>query len=242
MDFLHEIRRESDRFYALARTADHGRRVPSCPDWTIADLVWHLGEVHWFWATDIELRSTEPASIEAMAPARPDTIAEVIAFGQEQADRMIRLLDETPDDIQVWTWAMDSSAHNVGFIRRHQVQEAAVHRWDLEMAATGAAAPLDAAAAADGIDEVLAFTLPWAVHADKPLADTVHLHCTDTTGEWFVHADGRVEPIHAKGAVAIRGTASELLLGLYKRVPLEALDVIGDEALAADFIRRLNTE
>ena len=59
MDYLDEIRRESDRFYAAAAAADPSVGVPSCPGWDIADLVWHLGEVHWFWATDIELRGLE---------------------------------------------------------------------------------------------------------------------------------------------------------------------------------------
>ena len=26
-------------------------RLPSCPDWTVADLLWHLTEVHDFWRT-----------------------------------------------------------------------------------------------------------------------------------------------------------------------------------------------
>ena len=65
-----------------------------------------------------------------------------------------------------------------------------------------------------------------------PLPGTVHLHCTDVDGEWFVHPDGRVEPIHAKGDVALRGAASDLLLALYSRVALDDIDVIGDRAVA----------
>ena len=78
-DPLGAIRLESDRFYALAEGADPSRPVPSCPEWTVADLVWHLGEVHWFWATDIELRATDPDTVEAA------TLREV--FGAE-ADRI----------------------------------------------------------------------------------------------------------------------------------------------------------
>jgi hypothetical protein len=84
--------------------------------------------------------------------------------------------------------------------------------------------------------------LPWCVRADKPVAGSVHLHCTDTAGEWFIHPDGRVEPIHAKGDVAIRGTASDILLALYTRVPLDHLDVIGDAALAQQLVDVVNTE
>ena len=242
MDLLAAIRRDIDRFYAIAATADPTRPVPSCPDWTIADLVWHLAEVHWFWASDIETRASEPDEIEASKPDRPPEHGEVVAWGRSQADRMIELLETTADDVPVWTWALDDSAHNVGFIRRHQVQEAAVHRWDIENAASGTPQPIEPDAASDAVDEILAITLPWGVGPDQPLPGSVHLHCTDTEGEWFIHPEGRVEPIHAKGDVAIRGTASDLLLGLYTRVPIGDLDVIGDASLANELVARINTE
>lgn len=95
--------------------------------------------------------------------------------------------------------------------------------------------------AADSIDEVLAITLPWGVRPDKPLLGSVHLHATDATGEWLVHTDGRVERAHAKGDVALRGTASDLLLALYQRVPLETVEVIGDGAVAHELVARLGT-
>lgn len=242
MDFLAAIRRDSDRFYAVADGADPIRPVPGCPDWSVGDLVWHLGETHWFWATDIEMRASSPDEVEAAKPERPAGYPDVVAWGRAQADRMIRLLETTPDDVPVWTWALDESAHDVGFIRRHQVQEAAVHRWDLEHAATGRPGPIEPDVAADSVDEILAVTLPWGARPDKPLPGSVHLHCTDTDGEWFVHPDGRVERVHAKGDVAIRGTASDLLLALYTRVPIGDLDVIGDASLAHELVARIGTE
>lgn len=241
MDFHEAIRRESERFYATADEADPGRPVPSCPEWTIADLVWHLGATQWFWGTDIEMRASDPEEVERAKPARPEGYGDLVAWGRAQADRLVRQLEATPDGVAVWTWALDESAHDVGFVRRHQVQEAAVHRWDIEAAATGRPQPIEAEAAADAVDEMLAYTLPWGVRPDRPLPGSVHLHCTDTAGEWFVHPDGRVEPIHAKGDVAIRGTASNLLLALYTRVPVDGLDLVGDAALANELVARVDT-
>jgi predicted lipid carrier protein YhbT len=66
----------------------------------------------------------------------------------------------------------------------------------------------------------------------------VHLHCTDTEGEWVVaRRDGAltVTPEHAKGDVAARGGASELLLFLWGRTPADALEVFGDADLLARF-------
>jgi uncharacterized protein (TIGR03083 family) len=242
VNHLDAIRRDVERFYASAAGADPGLPVPSCPDWTVGDLVWHLGEVHWFWATDIEQRAAGPQEVEEAKPPRPGAHGEVLAWARAQADRLLALLEATPDDVVVWTWALDESDHTVGFVRRHQVQEAAVHRWDLQNAVTGGAAdPIEPDVAADSIDEFLAVTLPWCVHADKPLAGTVHVHCTDTDGEWFVDTHGRTERVHAKGDVAIRGSASAILLALYGRAPLGELDVIGDAALAQAFVDAMNT-
>src|SRR6516165_9879089 len=190
MDFLASIRDEGDRFYATALTADPSLGVPSTPDWTIADLVWHLGEVHWFWATDVELRASDPEEIEADKPGRPATYADLVAWGRSQLDRMIQILASTADDVPVWTWALNESDHTVAFVRRHQVQETAVNRWDMQDAATDTPPdPVPPDVASDSIDEFLAVTVPWGVRADKPLNGTVHIHCTDTEGEWFVHAD-----------------------------------------------------
>lgn len=242
MDPVAAIRRDSDRFYQTADDADPSAAVQSCPGWTIADLVWHLGEVHWFWSTDIELRATGPDEVENAAPERPDAYRDLVAWGRVQADRLIGLLDSTDDDVAVWTWAMLEDGRNVGFVRRHQVQEAAVHRWDIQAASSGSPDPIESDVAVDALDEMLAVTLPWGVRPDQPLPGTVHLHCTDSDGEWFVDAGGRVETIHAKGDVALRGTASDLLLALYSRLSLGDLDIVGDESLAHDFVARISTD
>jgi uncharacterized protein (TIGR03083 family) len=240
MDFLTSIRRDGGSFYRTALVADPSAGVPSTPDWTIADLVWHLGEVHWFWATDIELRASDPEQVEASKPARPADYADTMAWGRSQLDRMVGLLESTPDDVPVWTWALNESDRTAGFIRRHQVQETAVHRWDLQSAARNIDPdPIDSEAASDSIDEFLAISLPFAVNHRKPLRGSVHLHCIDITGEWFIERNGRVDRAHARGDVAVRGTASDLLLTLYNRIDIDALDLIGDTALAADLVARL---
>ena len=67
---------------------------------------------------------------------------------------------------------------------------------------------------------------------------TVHLHCTDIDGEWLISSGGgevTVTREHAKGDVAARGTASDLLLFVWGRVPADALEVFGDTDLLARF-------
>jgi predicted lipid carrier protein YhbT len=66
--------------------------------------------------------------------------------------------------------------------------------------------------------------------------ETLHFHCTDVTGEWLVtmRSDGiDLTREHAKGDVAAKGTASDLLCWLEGRGPIDRLEVFGDEALLA---------
>jgi len=116
--------------------------------------------------------------------------------------------------------------------------ETSIHRWDAE-SATGEQAAVDAALAVDGIDEFLTVFLPRLADNFGEVGDaTVHLHCTDVEGEWLVaRRDGEltVTAEHAKGDVAARGSASDLLLFLWGRVPADALEVFGDGDLLARF-------
>src|SRR4051812_50053783 len=116
LDELAAIRRESDAFYATAETADATRAVPSCPDWNVGDLVWHLGEVHWFWATIAERRLDNPDDAEKAKPARPDDYAGLVAFGRAQADRITDVLSATPADTAVWTWGLDGGGHTLALL------------------------------------------------------------------------------------------------------------------------------
>ena len=98
--------------------------------------------------------------------------------------------------------------------------------------AAGEPEPFDAALAVDGIDEHLA-NLPFIL-SDEELAgagETLHLHCTDRDGEWLLRrtADGlEVTPEHAKGDIALRGTASDLYLVVLGRTPAAEPDIFGD--------------
>jgi uncharacterized protein (TIGR03083 family) len=130
------------------------------------------------------------------------------------------------------TWA--GPQRGIWFPRR-MAQETAVHRWDADPRA------IDGDLAADGLDELLVSFL--ALVPKEPFAGargTIHLHATDEDltepCEWLLTlgAEGvAAEPVHAKGDVALRGPASDLLLWAWNRVPLDRLEVLGNAALAA---------
>jgi hypothetical protein len=71
-----------------------------------------------------------------------------------------------------------------------------------------------------------------------PEAGSIHLHTTDTPGEWLVRLDAEgihLTREHAKGDVAVRGPASDVLLVLMGRKTMGATDVFGDAPLFERF-------
>ena len=109
-------------------------------------------------------------------------------------------------------------------------QECAIHRWD-------AAQAFDVEYSVDpelAVDSIPSFFIDaWPLLLDylkRPAGtgQTVHLHRTDGEGEWLVTLDHRpvVTQEHARADVAVRGTASDLVLWLWGR--MEPPEVHGD--------------
>jgi hypothetical protein len=117
-------------------------------------------------------------------------------------------------------------------------QETAVHRWDGEVA-SGQTTPVDRGLAIDGIDEFVDVFLP-EVNPSRDLGHgSIHLHSTDGEGEWLITVDGsevQVSRGHAKGDVAVRGSASDLLLVLWRRLPPADVEVLGDGSVLDRFL------
>ena len=223
------IRREGLALAAAARTAGVDAAVPTCPDWSVADLLAHLGRIH-RWVTRIivdQATDRGPHWSEAQAPPVERRLE---WFEQGVAPLADALLAAGPS-VELWTWTPDKSS---GFWARRQANETAVHRWDAQLAA-GATQPIERNLALDGIGEFFALIpfWPWADRV-RGSGETLHFHCTDGAGEWLARLtpDGVVVTAeHAKGDVAARGTASDLLLFLYGRVPAHDLEVFGDSSL-----------
>lgn len=223
---LDAIRRYSELF-AQASEGNLEASVEHCPGWTVADLVWHLTGVHWFWASIAKVPLPTPPD-EAGRPERPADDELVAAF-RAGAAKLVKVLRKADPSAMAWTWATQK---DVAFITRHQVQEAAVHAWDVVNAA-GRSIALDPAVAADAVDEFLTFSLADEGDARDqalpPLDGTFVLRAVDTGDSWTVR-DGDVpgsvratrgaEP----GAPAVEASASDLLLWLYRRVEV----VLGD--------------
>jgi uncharacterized protein (TIGR03083 family) len=228
---------------ALAAVADGRFALPvaGCPGWSVADLVWHLLEVQQFWGTIVAGRVRDPAGIPR--PDRPTDDAELLPPLRSATARLVEALRLADPDEPVWTWAARKDA---GWVARHQVQEAAVHRWDAEQAA-GRDVPLHPTAAADGVDEFLQISTPFPVEGAEPLGGRLQLMAVDVGLAWSIEEDAggavRCERTAAGDAAAVvSGSASDLLLYLYRRRPTTALEVAGDVDVAERFAQRNSTD
>ncbi|KPI30549.1 Conserved hypothetical protein CHP03083 [Actinobacteria bacterium OK074] len=209
-------------------------RVPTCPDWTLLDLAHHLGGVHRRWAAIVAADSSDvpsvgkPSDIGAGAPREREAL---LAWSAESTEHLLGALRAAGPDRGCWTWwGTSESPQTSGAVARHQLQEAAVHTYDAQ-ATLGTPQPLPDEAALDGVDEFLstccATTEAWP---HKPA--TVEYHATEGRS-WRLSLSGdgaRTTHLPTPDApdASARGTASDLVLALYARIPLDSLQLQGD--------------
>jgi uncharacterized protein (TIGR03083 family) len=226
---LHIFDMEHEAFLVACAQAGPGAPVPSCPQWTVADLLYHLYEVQYIWNRVTTERREGFAGL-AM-PTRPADEALIDLLRGEHAG-YTAMLRAFPASTPIWTWI---GPRTLAWLARRMAHETAVHRVDAELAA-GTHVVIDAELASDGIDEFLEFFLNTR---EGTVDGSVHIHCTDVAGEWTIREsiDGfDVSREHAKGDAAIRGAANDILLALWRRVPLSTCDVVGDTEVAVRFV------
>ncbi len=230
--------------------ADPARRVPSCPDWTLGQLLRHVGAgVEWA-AEIVRTRATGPLPDDALrlldgyqSHAPEPLAAEVVAGARALAEA----LGESGPDADMWTAVPGETPR---FWARRFTHELLVHRADAALAADveyTAAADV----ARDALDEWMELhTLPMMFDFQPRLRDllgpdrTLHFHATDVgDAEWVVDLTGEVitwRRAHEKSTVAARGPLTDLLLVVYGRRSVDVLDVVGDRALLDFWLDRVS--
>ncbi len=233
--YLPALEKADARFAQAAAEAvlEHGWRapVPGCPGWRLADLVWHLSEVQHFWAWVVRTRAPDPSTY--VEPARrPDD--ELLGFLAAQNAELETVLAGADPAWRVWTWA---HRQDIGFVLRRQAIEATVHTVDVEQV-LGDVRPVPTDIGLDGLDEWLEVMVPGALPQGPPEdAHPVVLHAVDADAERTLFPGTRPFPV-----AALTGTAGDLLLALWRRVPLEVLTVDGDPVQAAAMIDLVKLE
>ncbi|MFI5894800.1 maleylpyruvate isomerase family mycothiol-dependent enzyme [Actinoplanes sp. NPDC051513] len=218
-------------------------RVPGCPDWTLDDLIYHLGSVQRFWAVTTRLADTSgPPTTEQRGDIDPQ--GDLLEWSAASTALLLGALRAAGPDSPAWTWWEPSGAPmTAGAVARHQVQEAAVHAYDAQESA-GKPDPLPAAVAVDGVAEFLSVGMsclgPWP-HRPARVAFTA------TEGPtWLVDlspAGVDFDPAASGDPVTtVHGSASDLVLALYQRIPADTLRIDGDRSVFTDLLRWSPTE
>ncbi|MCD4535057.1 maleylpyruvate isomerase family mycothiol-dependent enzyme [Nocardioides sp. cx-169] len=255
-EYLEHLRRDSARFRDVLATCDPAARVPACPEWDAADLLWHLAGVQRFWAGRIRSRPAAPAEADFAEPERPDSYGELLAYFDEQSAALLAQLEVAEPAEAAWSWAQERT---VGFTFRRQAQEALIHRLDAEQTA-GCVTDLDPRLSADGVAELMEVMYggaapPWG---RTELGDAlVRIDMTDVARSLYVRPgmfygtdpeSGKVhdgphlaldEPGDADATV--RGRASDLDAWLWRRRDDAGIEVSGDRT-AYDALMRAVSE
>jgi uncharacterized protein (TIGR03083 family) len=191
------------------------------------DLVWHLSEVQHFWAWVVRTQAPDPSTY--VPPARrPDD--ELLGFVAATSADLETVLAGADPATRVWTWAPQQ---DVAFVLRRQAQEATVHTVDVEQV-LGDVRPIPTDVGLDGLDEWLEVMVPGGPPEG---AHPVVFHAVDADAERTLFPGSRPFPI-----AALTGTAGDLLLAVWRRVPLEVLTVDGDGLQAAAMIDLISLE
>ncbi|MGN6524237.1 MAG: maleylpyruvate isomerase N-terminal domain-containing protein [Actinomycetes bacterium] len=257
-DLLTAVEREGALLLRAARAAGLGVPVPSCPGWTVEDLVRHTAQVYEHKVQCIRLG----APPEPWPPDR--SAAEPLAWFAAALDAVVDELRSHEASDSAWTWFPEDQT--VGFWIRRMAQETLIHRVDAELAAQAAHAlseisPIDPALAVDGIDELLAVFLDddwseWPGSVSAPPPFTVVVTAGDarpdrapadgaspttgaraaTTATWRLRIEpSRVSAVRESGGAAadvtVAGPPAEVLLWLWARGGDDAVTVTGGEGL-----------
>jgi uncharacterized protein (TIGR03083 family) len=220
--FLQCLDADYRRIRDIAASADLSAPVPSCPEWTVKDLVQHTAMVYLH-----KVKATELGR-EDMADWPPDLSGfdtPVAAFedAYAQLTNMFATHDATDHS---GTWY--DGDQTVGFWIRRMAQETVIHRRDAELA-VGDPTPADPELALDGIAELLDIfiaypTHKWNAECQNFLApadgDTVLVDASGTSWLARVTTAG-VEIAHPADAttatVTVRGGPSDVLFRLWNR-------------------------
>ncbi|MGA5197354.1 maleylpyruvate isomerase family mycothiol-dependent enzyme [Streptomyces exfoliatus] len=249
-DLLRLIDERSTAFRAAVASAPSlDVQVPTCPEWTLFDLVQHLGQGRRFWAATVAAGPADAPSADAVAERAVAATREreaLMAWSVASTRQLLDALRDAGPERGCWTWwGASQSPRTCGAVARHQLQEIAVHTYDAQVAA-GAPQPLPDEVARDGVEEFLstcvATTSAWP---HKPT--TFDFHATEGRS-WRLTVDGdgaRAARLPAPGpdaaGVSVRGTASELVLFIYDRIPAGSLRIDGDAGLI-DLLRAWEPE
>jgi uncharacterized protein (TIGR03083 family) len=233
---LEWLEREGTALGDAADGVDPDAPVGIVPDWSLREVVRHIGGIHRWAATMVREARTERwnTTLLDVVGAWPDD-EELVDWYRAGLDALLTTVRDAPPDLEGWAFLPAPSTR--AFWARRQAHETAIHRADAQ-SCTGAVTGYDAAFAADGVDEVL---FGFAQRRNDLPADppVLRLEATDVDRVWTARlgpervdaatgADAAVTPVFD---CTVRAPASDLYLLLWNRRRPDADRVTGDPSV-----------
>ncbi|TNC23969.1 maleylpyruvate isomerase family mycothiol-dependent enzyme [Amycolatopsis alkalitolerans] len=139
---------EVELLLGAARSAPPGTRVPTCPGFTIGEIVRHVGGLYRV-ARQWIVEGRAPGGWQE-SPAPGQSTEDYLRAGL--AELLAELTAHSPDAYAASWWPAD---HTYGFWWRRVAHETTIHRYDVEQAAGEPTAEIAEDFAVDGVDEAL---------------------------------------------------------------------------------------
>jgi uncharacterized protein (TIGR03083 family) len=151
--YRQSLHADFERLVEVSRDA-LSRQAPTCPGWTVEDLVRHVAEVY-LHKVQCMRQGVAPQPWPPNLSAEPPIELLIQAYAQLSAEFAAR-----DPRSPAYTW--HGPDQTVGFWLRRMAQETVIHRIDAELAAGEWSLAIPDELAQDGIDEVLKIFLSWA--------------------------------------------------------------------------------
>ena len=232
LDYLSIISDESSRLVS-AYELDRKAAVPWSDRWTVATVARHVAGTHHVVADVIRGRPDADFGLFGSLQTPPKASPEFVDWSRSGTASLLEQLSNVPADAECWSWF--EPGRRVGWWARRMALEAVVHRSDTD-AAQGREISVAPEVAADGIDEYLdVFVAASRAAQDAPAGPTLSFECSDRSERWWLDLSRPGERIVSReprdASVRIRGTAEQLLLIVWGRVPASeagSVEVSGD--------------
>ncbi|MET7278100.1 maleylpyruvate isomerase family mycothiol-dependent enzyme [Kribbella sp. NPDC005582] len=235
------------RLAGAAVAAGPGVIVPTAPEWTVGDLVAHVGQTQHWVAEIVERRITDPTQLPTELAAPPAGPGEWEVWLGDSARRVAEACSNEALEAAVFNAAGDGRT-GTAFWMTSMLNEAVVHGFDAANAAGAANAKVDGDIAAALISNHLAMLTsptwklqrPASAQAIRGTGQTLQWQATDIAEAWYVERrpDGAIwRPGSGQADVTVTGSAGSLLLAMTRRLPLtEAGSIDGDTGLAQHWL------
>lgn len=221
--FVEQVRVNGNRLAFISK-GDLQMPIPTCPGWTVRDLVAHIAQVY-----EHKIECTRLGHAPEPWPPEWPRADQPLEWYRDAHTRLLEMFaGSDPTTPSATWWPADQT---VGFWARRMAHETSVHRVDAELA-RGTETPIDVELATDGVDEILRLMLEGDWSEDPDDAAVGQRVAIQTGGRaWDVVMDrGAMTVTDHDGSVAaqISGEPSDVLLWLWGRAADDRISYEGD--------------